>query len=214
MDKFHERVSSLLAEPIPYSFEELKKVQFSSSAKKMWIEEFNRAERLCSSGCDYSGFGGLVSKHGERIARIAGVLTVFEESDLIVSEKIMESAIELGKWYLLESIRIIGAGSLKPEINDALDLIEWFRKNTFRLSDNTESGFESTNNEFEITKGVLQQFGPIKIRNKTRRDSALKVLAENHWLKIVKRGQRQIIQLNPVMFSNGQIRSRNQHCYC
>ncbi len=57
MDRFHERVSSLLAEPIPYSFEELKKVQFSSSAKKMWIEEFNRAERLCSSGCDYSGFG-------------------------------------------------------------------------------------------------------------------------------------------------------------
>ena len=202
MDKFHERVSSLLAEPIPYSFEELKKVQFSSSAKKMWIEEFNRAESLCSSGCDYSGFGGLVSKHGERIARIAGVLTVFEESDLIVSEKIMESAIELGKWHLLESIRIIGAGSLKPEINDALDLIEWFRKNTFRLSDNTESGFESTNNEFEITKGVLQQFGPIKIRNKTRRDSALKVLAENHWLKIVKRGQRQIIQLNPQMFLN------------
>ena len=203
MDKFHERVSSLLAEPIPYSFEELKKVQFSSSAKKMWIEEFNRAESLCSSGCDYSGFGGLVSKHGERIARIAGVLTVFEESDLIVSEKIMESAIELGKWHLLESIRIIGAGSLKPEINDALDLIEWFRKNTFRLFDNTESGFESTNNEFEITKGVLQQFGPIKIRNKTRRDSALKVLAENHWLKIVKMGQRQIIKLNPLMFSNG-----------
>ena len=30
MDKFHERVSSLLAEPIPYSFEELKKVQFFS----------------------------------------------------------------------------------------------------------------------------------------------------------------------------------------
>ena len=147
-------------------------------------------------------FGGGVSKHGERIARIAGVLTVFEESDLIVSEKIMESAIELGKWHLLESIRIIGAGSLKPEINDAFDLIEWFRKNTFRLSDNTESGFESTNNEFEITKGVLQQFGPIKIRNKTMRDSALKVLAENHWLKIVKMGQRQIIKLNPVMFSN------------
>ena len=146
--------------------------------------------------------GGVVSKHGERIARIAGVLTVFEESGLIVSQKIMESAIELGKWHLLESIRIIGAGSLKPEINDALDLIEWFRKNTFRLSDNTESGFESTNNEFEITKGVLQQFGPIKIRNKTRRDSALKVLVENHWLKIVKRGQRQIIKLNPVMFLN------------
>ena len=203
MDKFNERVSSLLAEPIPYSFEELKKVQFSSSAKKMWIAEFNRAESLCSSGCDYSGFGGLVSKHGERIARIAGVLTVFEEADLIVSEKIMESAIELGKWHLLESIRIIGAGSLKPEINDALDLIEWVRKNTFRLADNTESGFESTNNEFEITKGVLQQYGPIKIRNKTRRDSALKVLIENHWLKIVKRGQRQIIKLNPVMFSNG-----------
>ena len=209
MDKFHERVSSLLAEPIPYSFEELKKVQFSSSAKKMWIEEFNRAERLCSSGCDYSGFGGLVSKHGERIARIAGVLTVFEESDLIVSEKIMESAIELGKWHLLESIRIIGAGSLKPEINDALDLIEWFRKNTFRLSkntnylsDNTKSGFESINNEFEITKRGLQQFGPIRIRNKTRRDSALQVLAENHWLKVVKKGKGQIIQLNPLMFSN------------
>jgi len=98
-----------------------------------------------------------------------------------------------------------------------LDLIEWFRKNTFRLSKNTNhlsdntkngfestnNGFESTNNEFEITKGILQQFGPIKIRNKTRRDSALKVLAENHWLKIVKRGQRQIIQLNPLMFSNG-----------
>ena len=104
-----------------------------------------------------------------------------------------------------ESIRIIGAGSLKPEINDALDLIEWFRKNTFRLShlsDNTKSGFESTNNEFEITKGVLQQFGPIKIRNKTRRDSALKVLAENHWLKIVKRGKDKLFKLNPVMFSN------------
>ena len=120
------------------------------------------------------------------------------------------SAIELGKWHLLESIRIIGVGSLKPEINDALDLIEWFRKNSFRLSkntnhlsDNTKSGFESTNNEFEITKGVLQQFGPIKIRNKTRRDSALKVLVENHWLKLVKKGKGQIIQINPLMFSHG-----------
>ena len=58
MDIFHERVSSLLAEPIPYSFEELEKVQFSSSVKKMWIEEFNRTESLCSTGSDYSGFGG------------------------------------------------------------------------------------------------------------------------------------------------------------
>ena len=139
----------------------------------MWIEEFNRAERLCSSGFEYSGFGWLVSKHGERFARIAGVLTVFEESDLIVSEKIMESAIELGKWHLLESIRIIGAGSLKPEINDDLDLIEWFRKNIFRLSkntnhlsDNTESGFESTNNEFKITKGYFSNLDQLKFETK------------------------------------------------
>jgi len=203
MDIFHDRVSSLLAEPIPYSFEELEKVQFSSSAKKMWIEEFNRAESLCSTGSDYSGFGGMVSKHSERIARIAGVLTVFEGSDLIVSEKIMESAIELGKWHLLESIRIIGAGSLKPETNDALDLIEWFRKNKNLFLEKSEVGIDSKNKESEITKGILQQYGPIRIRNKTRRDSALKVLVENHWLKLVKKGKGQIIQINPLMFSNG-----------
>ena len=51
--------------------------------------------------------------------------------------------------------------------------------------------------ESEITKGILQQYGPIRIRNKTRRDSALKVLVENHWLKLVKKGKGQIIQINP-----------------
>ena len=202
MDTFYARVSSLLAEPVPYSFEGLKEVQFSQASKKMWIEEFNRSENLCAPGSEYSGFGSVVSKHSERIARISGVLTVFEGSGLTVNEETMFSAIELGKWHMQESIRIIGAGSLKPETNDALDLIEWFRKNTNRLSENTERGSEQTNHELVITKRSLQQYGPIRIRNKTRRDSALKVLVENHWLKIVKKGQKQIIQINPLINSN------------
>ncbi|MDP7621782.1 MAG: DUF3987 domain-containing protein, partial [SAR324 cluster bacterium] len=189
MDTFYARVSSLLAEPVPYSFEGLKEVQFSQASKKMWIEEFNRSENLCAPGSEYSGFGSVVSKHSERIARIAGVLTVFEGSGLTVNEETMFSAIELGKWHMQESIRIIGAGSLKPETNDALDLIEWFRKNTKSLSKNTKNGSEQKNHEFEFTKGYLQQYGPLRIRNKTRRDSALSVLVENHWLRIVKKGK-------------------------
>ena len=57
------------------------------------------------------------------------------------------SAIELGKWHLLESIRIIGAGSLKPETNDALDLIEWFRKNKNLFLEKSEVGIDSKNKE-------------------------------------------------------------------
>ena len=202
MDTFYARVSSLLAEPVPYSFEGLKEVQFSQASKKMWIEEFNRSENLCAPGSEYSGFGSVVSKHSERIARIAGVLTVFEGSGLTVNEETMFSAIELGKWHMQESIRIIGAGSLKPETNDALDLIEWFRKNTKSLSKNTKNGSEQKNHEFEFTKGYLQQYGPLRIRNKTRRDSALSVLVENHWLRIVKKGKKQIIELNPLMITD------------
>ena len=168
----------------------------------MWIEEFNRSENLCAPGSEYSGFGSVVSKHSERIARIAGVLTVFEGSGLTVNEETMFSAIELGKWHMQESIRIIGAGSLKPETNDALDLIEWFRKNTKSLSKNTKNGSEQKNHEFEFTKGYLQQYGPLRIRNKTRRDSALSVLVENHWLRIVKKGKKQIIELNPLMITD------------
>ena len=36
--------------------------------KKLWIEEFNRVEKLCASGKDYAGMGGFVSKHSEQVA--------------------------------------------------------------------------------------------------------------------------------------------------
>ena len=110
LDRFYSRVSDLLSVSIPYSFDDLKRVQFGNEAKQMWIEEYNRVERLCAPGREYAGFGGIVSKHAERIARIAGVLSVFEDHLMTMNAETMHSAIELGKWHLTESLRIIGAG--------------------------------------------------------------------------------------------------------
>lgn len=186
MDAFCERVFRLLTNPLPPDWVRLRKIYFNEAAKKLWIQEFNRAERLCAPGNAFAGFGGIVSKHAEHVARIAGVFNVFENAGDQVNEETMENAIRLAQWHLNEAQRIISAGSLRPEIRDAIGLLEWFRKQKF-------------DDPAPLTTRDISQFGPNYIRNKERRDSVLKVLAEHHWLRIETRGKMKIIKLNPQL---------------
>ena len=114
------------------------------------------------------------------------MFNVFENAGDQVNEETMENVIRLAQWHLNEAQRIISAGSLRPEIRDAIGLLEWFRKQKF-------------DDPAPLTTRDISQFGPNYIRNKERRDSVLKVLAEHHWLRIETRGKMKVIKQNPQL---------------
>ena len=98
----------------------------------------------------------------------------------------MYSAIKLGQWHLNEAMRIISSGLLDQNSYNALQLIEWFKK---RKIDKSKT----------LTKRDLLQLGPIRTRHASLRDAALKILEENKYIKIVKVGKKETIEINPFL---------------
>jgi hypothetical protein len=148
-------------------------------AKREWVDFFNGTEsELCRSG-EFGDVADIGSKIAENAARMAGIFHVVEHGPTGEIEKpLMEAGIAVVAWHLSEARRVIG--KRKPEkVADAEVLLEWFLR----------QGEES------IDRRDILRRGPRDLRNKSRRDHALKVLIDRHWLLEIGREARLI--LNP-----------------
>src|SRR5262249_14599969 len=94
----------------------------------------------------------------------------------------MEGAAAVAIWHLNEARRVVGATKTPQDIADAGLLLEWW------LSRQPENAIEPRD---------ILRLGPPPLREKERRDAAIKILIEKHWASFVKIGNSDRLVLNP-----------------
>lgn len=155
-----------------------RELTFSAEAREIWITFFDHVEGMIGSEDDVRGVQDFAAKAAEHAARIAGVLTLYEN---IRAEEIgadaMANATELASFYVGEALRLQQAGRTNPKLQLAQRLLDWLR---------------GTGDEQVLFRDLLQ-YGPGALRTKDAAETALAVLIAHGWVEEVSKRPRVII---------------------
>ena len=195
MDKFHYRVRDILETlPLPLGDQgqlEPPTLQFSTDAKKEWIKHFNIIESALKFGEMFAEISDFASKFGEQAARIAGVLHIFENGPYgYIEIETMQRAIRIAVWHIWEANLIFTSSSLPQEFKDAILLLDWILARSQKSQESQESQL--------LQKSILHE-GPNQLREKKRRDEALKVLEDHQTLRLENAKRVKMIKVNPAL---------------
>ena len=124
---FQERVGELLEQP--FEVDEcgglvLDSIQFDAAAFKIWGDFYNEVERMLAPGRDLELIKPFAAKIAENVARIAGVIAVFNGWQEI-GEACMRGAVALGEFYLRQSLRVAQIGSVNKSQKWLNEVIDW-----------------------------------------------------------------------------------------
>lgn len=172
---FADRLGDLLSTGMAMDPEtrELKPrpLYLSGHARELLSAFYNETELLQASGGKFEMIRGYASKIAEQAARIAGVLTVWQDmSAPEVTGAAMQSGIALASFYLSEANRLAGAALVSEAVAKAEALREWM------LSPSWGKDW--------LTATDAMQRGPNRLRERDAVMKAIAMLAENHWLEI------------------------------
>ncbi|MEO0359519.1 MAG: DUF3987 domain-containing protein [Pseudomonadota bacterium] len=170
---YYARISALL-ERTPATEEgmpqELKPrcLPLAPEARALLIDFFNETERAQAEGGALAGIRGAASKASEQAARIAGVLTLYEDADAVqIEADTMVCAIALATWYLGEAQRLLDAGGITPETMAAEALRRWLVE---------------TSRADQIDVRTIVRHGPNALRDTARVRKLIPILERNGWL--------------------------------
>ena len=103
-------------------------LSLSADARALWVAFYNAIEAEQADGKELAHARAFASKAAEQAARIAGVITLFNDPGALeVGESAMDGAMEVMKFYLGEHLRLMGTG--KQEQGDARlrSLLDWMQ---------------------------------------------------------------------------------------
>lgn len=156
-------------------------LQFSKSAKQKWVRFFNDTEAGVSSKGQWREIKDFASKASENVARLAALFHLFQGSEGDIGTESMEQAIEIIHWHLQETRRLLSTYAAGGHVNDAEVLSEWL-----------------INKEIEsIPVRDIQRLSPL--RDKNRRNDAIELLLEHHYVKMTKIDGKSCLTLNPYL---------------
>ena len=195
MDQFHRRVREIMDTlPLPFGDQgqlDPPTLLFSPDAKKEWIQCFNEIESALGSGKIFADIPDFASKFGEQAARIAGVLHIFENGPTgMIELGTMQRAIRIAKWHIWEANLIFNSSSLPQKFKDAILLLNWILAHCEKSQKSQESQLSH--------KSILHE-GPNRLRDKKRRDEALKVLEDHQTLRLETVNKVKMIKVNPAL---------------
>ncbi len=105
---------------------DLPSLTFTDTAAKVWIEFHDYVERLIIEGGEMEPIKGLANKLPEHAARMAGVLTLVENSQATeIDHNNLEQGITLAKYYASEALRLVGGCHIPPDLQLAIKLLSW-----------------------------------------------------------------------------------------
>jgi hypothetical protein len=105
---------------------DLPSLTFTDTATKAWIEFHDEVERLIVEGGELDPIKGLANKLPEHAARLAGVLTLVENSQATQIDHVnLERGITLAKYYASEALRLVGGCQISPDLQLAIKLLSW-----------------------------------------------------------------------------------------
>lgn len=147
----------------------LRTLLLSEEARALLIGYSDEVEQAQLPGGEFEPIRGFASKAAEQAARIAGVLSLWQDMGLThVSIEAMRCGITLAKFYLSEALRLSGAAQVSEEVAQAEALRVWM------LS-------PSHGKNWLILRDVVQR-GPNRLREQPKAKKAIGMLAETGWL--------------------------------
>lgn len=168
---FAGRIRSLLSRELPLRDgvrNELAPpiLPLSDEARTILIEFARAVEKEQADGGNFEGARAFASKSQEHAARIAAVLTIFENPDAPeVTGEIMAGAINLAVFYANEASRLADAAIIPPDVADAERLRKWLLLSW---------------DEPHISAAMAAQYGPFKVTDRARK--ALHRLEGHGWV--------------------------------
>jgi len=136
---YHQRVVELLGRDFPLAEGKDNELdppalQLSTEAAERWRQFHDSVELAMKPGGRFSTVHAWASKTPEQAARIAAVLTVFDQPDAAeINADTMDRGIELALWYLGEAVRLVGTAAISPEARNAEALLAWAHEKGHRL---------------------------------------------------------------------------------
>jgi hypothetical protein len=187
LDALHRRLRELLDMKLP--IEERAGMVLappalcmSPSAFQVWRSLHDDVEAELSRVGEFASIPDIGAKIAENAARIAGQFHVITQGPGgSVDAATMKGAAAVAIWHLNEARRILGATKTPQDVADADLLLEWLLRQP----------------QDAIEPREILRLGPLALRDKGRRDAAIKVLIEKHWIFEVKDGRTTRFVLNP-----------------
>jgi len=156
------------------------------AARRRWIEYLNETERQLAAEGEFATVRDVAAKSAENACRLAAIFHVWRHGpgllDAIRAED-MARGVAVARWFLREARRLLGAtGGDGERAADAELLARWL------------GGLEKP-----PTLGETLRRAPYRLRGKARRDAAIRLLEEHHWLRREKRDGTTVLVLNPKL---------------
>lgn len=195
LTRFNGRASELLSLDLPVNDRwelEPPTMQLDAEAHRLWAGYHDSIEQELGEYGEYALVKDVGAKSAENAARIACVFQIWENGPGgSISAKWMASGIALAHWHLNEALRLFFQADKPQEIQDAEILSNWIATEARQFLD--EDGL--------LSLSVILQRGPYRVRDKARRDAALKVLAdpEISHIRLLSIGRRKLLQVNPSL---------------
>jgi hypothetical protein len=139
-----------------------------AASRTRWIEYYNHVEARLIFGGELEPIRGLANKLPEHAARIAGVLTLIDNIEVVeVGDEAMEAGTALAQHYAAEGLRMFGAAQANADLRTAERLRKWLHDNW---------------NEPYVSLPDIYQRGPADIRDAKSARHAVNLLVEHGWL--------------------------------
>lgn len=178
MVAFNARSASLLRRPLPLADGERNELQppslvLTTEAKAAWLVLYRAIESAMAPNGRYASVRPWASKTPEQCLRIAGVLTLIESPNATtIDAATIERSAELAIWHLDEAARLAGTAQLSPEIRDAEAILNWCHATGRK----------------QVYSTVALQFGPARIRERSRFLIAMDALTRAGWAYKIEGG--------------------------
>ena len=130
---YQARMREVLEAPLPYENEERgelkpRELPLSAAAKRQWVAFYNEVEGDLSQGGAYESIRSFANKVPENTLRIAGVLTLLDNLEAgEIPKHFLEAGIDMGRFYLGESLRLFCDSTIGREIKESTALLQWLQ---------------------------------------------------------------------------------------
>jgi putative DNA primase/helicase len=189
LQAFNARISGMLADLPTIDGERglmLPTLDLDPIAKANWIEVYDAIEAQLSSGGDFAPVRDVASKAADNVARLAGVLHVFENGPSgVIGLRSLQAAARIVTWHLYAARGLFAPFNLSKEAANAATLDRWLID---RCRMEAADGFS--------TRDVLNG-GPNGTRKRDDFDQAVEVLARHGRVRLVQDGKRRRLMVNP-----------------
>lgn len=143
-------------------------MQLHPDARAAWIEFSDECERAVSPQGELVTIKAFAAKLAEHAARLAAVLTVYDDSNAMeVPLVAIQSGIALARYYANEMLRLHGGASVAPELRMARQLLTWWQSQA----------------QQSIYLSVIYQYGPSALRSAKPARRAVEILEDHGWIE-------------------------------